>query len=90
MNAGIKGLLETFAVLFMPGCHASIIMLQIAYLNWGILNCLIIGLNLLPYLIFFFLWIKKRETNHLALLMAEPREWNVEKAFEDYMKLIEK
>jgi hypothetical protein len=44
-----------------------------------------------PYILLWYIVVKKRMLNHLKLLLEnKPREWDIEKSLEEYLKLVKK
>jgi len=60
-------------------------------INVGFFTWLVFLLMLSPYILLWYIVVKKRMLNHLKLLLEnKPREWDIEKSLEEYLKLVKK
>jgi hypothetical protein len=60
-------------------------------INVGFFTWLVFLLMLSPYILLWYIVVKKRMLNHLKLLLEnKPRKWDIEKSLEEYLKLIKK
>jgi hypothetical protein len=60
-------------------------------INVGFFTGLVFLLMLSPYILVWYIVVKKRMLNQLKLLLEnKPRKWDIEKSLEEYLKLIKK
>jgi len=75
------------SILFYP-----IFMIYVALLiNVGFFTWLVLLLMLSPYILVWYIVVKKRMLNQLKLLLEnKPGKWDIEKSLEEYLELIKK
>jgi hypothetical protein len=83
----VKLYLELFYLLFYP----ALIIIVCVLGNFGVYSWLVIGLFLAPQTLAWFIVVRRRILNYLRLLLDnKPKPWNIEKAVEQYKRLLVK
>jgi hypothetical protein len=60
-------------------------------LNAGMAAWLVFALMLCPYVVSWYVIVRRRVLNYLKILLDnKPFEWNIEKGLAEYKKLLEK
>jgi hypothetical protein len=83
----VKLYLELFYLLFYP----ALIIIVCVLGNFGVYSWLVIGLFLAPQTLAWFIVVRRRILNYLRLILDnKPKPWNIEKALEEYKRLLDK
>jgi hypothetical protein len=85
-----KPLLFLYAELLYIMLYPIAILYAVVTLNLGVASWVLIGLFLTPPTLIWYVVVKRRTERYLALLMSEPREWDVSRAVSEYVEMLEK
>ena len=90
LDTDLKPLLAIYAIFIIVLIHVPLAVFYTVMNHMGLWTYLFLAANFAPYILYYVVVKRKEELAYLDSLLAEPREWNIDKTMEEYRKLINK